>query len=426
MEVKKVVEEWEIWDKEEEAAKLEAEAKKWVLEKFHRWIKVFRKKQSERMPTRKLWDHAIEMKKGFVPQKGKIYPLSREEVREFVKEQLRKGYIWPSKSPQTVPVFFVGKKDGKKQMVQDYRYLNEWTIKNNYPLPLISNVLENIGTKKIFTKMDLRWGYNNMRIKEGDEWKAVFMILEGLFEPTVMFFGLTNSLATFQAMMNELLRDLINTGKVVVFIDNVIVGTEMKERHDELVVEIIKRLEENDLYVKLEKCKWKVREVGFLGVVIGPEGIKIEEEKMKGVLEWPTPKCIKDVQKFLGLANYYRQFIEGFAVVARPLHDMVKKDKKWDWTERQEKAFKELKEWFTKEPVLAAPNIDKKMRIKVDALDYMMGGVLLMECKDGLWRLIAFLSKSINETERNYEIHDKEMLVIIRGLEAWRHLLEGA
>jgi len=342
----------------------------------------------------------------------------REEVREFVKEQLRKGYIQPSKSPQTAPVFFVGKKDRKKRMVQDYRYLNEWTIKNNYPLPLISDVLENIGMKKLFTKMDLWWGYNNVRIKEGDEWKAAFMMPEGSFEPTVMFFGLTNSPATFQAMINELLRDFINMRKVAVFIDDVIVGTETEEGHDELVAEVIKRLEENNLYVKLEKCKWKVKEVEFLGVVIGLEGIKIEKEKLKGVLEWPTPKCVKDVQKFLGLANYYRQFIEGFATVARPLHDLVKKDKKWEWTEREEKAFKELKERFTKEPVLAAPDIDKKMRIEVDALDYATGGVLSMECEDRLWRPVAFLSKSLNETERNYEIHDKEMLAIIRGLEA--------
>ena len=159
MEVKKVVEEWEIWDKEEEVARSETEAKKLVPEKFHKWIKVFGKKQSERMPTRKLWDHAIDVKEGFVPKKGKVYPLSREEreeVKEFVKEQLQKGYIRLSKSPQMVLVFFVGKKDGKKWMVQDYRYLNEWMIKNNYPLPLISDVLENIGTKKLFTKMDLR------------------------------------------------------------------------------------------------------------------------------------------------------------------------------------------------------------------------------------------------------------------------------
>jgi len=161
-------------------------------------------------------------------------------------------------------------------------------------------------------------------------------------------------------MMNELLRDLINTGKVAAFIDDVVVGTETEEGHNELVVEVIRRLEENDLYIKPEKCKWKVKEAEFLGVVIELEGIKIEEGKVKGVLEWPTPKCVKDVQKFLGLANYYHQFIEGFVSIARPLHDMVKKDKKWDWTERQEKAFKELKEWFTKELVLAALDIDKK------------------------------------------------------------------
>jgi len=133
---------------------------------------------------------------------------------------------------------------------------------------------------------------------------------------------------------------------VAVFINNVIVGTEMEEGHDKLVAEVIKRLEANDLYVKPEKCKWKVREVGFLGVVIGPEGIKMEKEKVKGVLEWLTPRCVKDVQKFLGLANYYHQFIQGFASIARPLHDTVKKDRKWEWTERQEKAFKELKKRF--------------------------------------------------------------------------------
>ena len=287
------------------------------------------------------------------------------------------------------------------------------------------DVLESIGTKKVFTKMDLRWGYNNVRIKEGDEWKAAFMMPEVSFELTVMFFRLTNSPATFQAMMNKLLRDLINTEKVAVFIDDVIVGTETEEGHDKLVAEVVKRLEENDLYMKPEKCKWKVKEVEFLGVVIGLEGIKMEKEKVKGVLEWPTPKCVKDVQKFLELANYYCQFIESFALIARPLHDMVKKDKKWDWMGKQEEAFKELKKRFTEEPVLAASDIDKKMRMEVDVSDYATGGVLLMECGDRLWRPVAFLSKSLNETERNYEIHDKEILAIIRGLEAWRHLLEG-
>ena len=149
-----------------------------------------------------------------------------------------------------------------------------------------------------------------------------------------MFFGLTNSPAMFQAMMNIFLWDLINIGKVEAFINDVIVGTEEEKGHDKLVAEVIKRLEENDLYVKLEKCKWKIREVGFLGVVIGPEGIKIEEEKVKGVLEWPILKCVKDMQKFLELSNSYHRFIEGFTLIARPLHDLVKKNQKWNWTEK--------------------------------------------------------------------------------------------
>ena len=318
------------------------------------------------MPTRKIWDYAIDIKEGFVPRKGKEYQLlreEREEVHEFINEQLRKEYIRPLKSPQMALVFFVGKKDKKKRMVQDYWYLNEWTVKNNYPLPLISDVIENIGTKRVFMKMDLRWGYNNMRIKERDEWKVVFMISEGSFKPTVMFFELTNSSVTFQAMMNELLRDLINTEKVAVFINDVIVGMEEEEGHDELVVEVIKRLEENDLYVKLEKCKWKVKEIGFLGVVIRPEGIKIKENKVKDVLDWLTPKCVKDVQKFLRLVNYYCQFIQGFAFIARSLHDMIRKDQKWEWKERQEEAFKKLKERFTKKLVLAMLDLNKKMRM---------------------------------------------------------------
>jgi len=254
-----------------------------VPRQFHKYLKVFEKKESERMLMRKAWDYAIDLREGFVPKKGKIYPLSRverEEVQEFVKDQLRKGYIRLSKSPQMSPVFFVPKKDRKKRMVQDYWYLNSWTVKNNYPLPLILDLIDSIGKKKVFTKMDLQWGYNNVRIKEGDEWKAAFSTPEGLFEPTVTFFGLTNSPATFQVMMNDLLRDLVVEEKIAVFINDVMVATETEERHDEIVEEVLRRLEENDLFVKLEKCVWKVREVGFLGVMIGEDGVRMEKEKV--------------------------------------------------------------------------------------------------------------------------------------------------
>ena len=201
-----------------------------------------------------------------------------------MKDQLRKGYIRPSKSPQTSLVFFVPKKDGKKRMVQDYRYLNSWMIKNNYPLPLISDLIDSIGKKKVFTKMDLQWGYNNVRIKEGDEWKAAFLMPEGLFEPTVMFFGLTNSPATFQAMMNDLLREIV---------------TETEEGYDKIVEEVLKRLEENDLFVKPEKCVWKVREVGFLEVIIVME---IEEEHNKIVEE--VLRRLEENDLFVKLEKY--------------------------------------------------------------------------------------------------------------------------
>jgi len=211
----------------------------------------------------------------------------REEVQNFMEDQLRKGYIRPSKSLQTLLVFFVGKKDESEWMVMDYYNLNSQTVKNNYPLPLITELIDNIGSKRVFMKMDLRWGFNNMRIKEGDEWKGAFTTHIGSFEPTVMFFGITNSPATFQAMMNEILRDLINEGKVAAFVNDVLVGTETEEGHDEIVEEILRRLEENDLYIKPEKYVWKARKIGFLGVVIGPDGIEMEVEKVDGVLSWP-------------------------------------------------------------------------------------------------------------------------------------------
>jgi len=218
---------------------------------------VFGKVESERMLTRKVWDHAIDLKETFKPQKGRIYPLSknkREKVQNFVEDQLRKGYIRPSKSPQMSPVFFVGKKDGSKWIVMDYCNLNDQTVKNNCPLPLITELIDNMGSKKVFTRMNLRWGFNNIRIKEGDEWKRAFTIHIGSFEPTVMFFGMTNLPAIFQVMMNEILRDLINKGEVATFVDDILVGTETEEGYDKIVEEILRRLEENDLYIKPEKC----------------------------------------------------------------------------------------------------------------------------------------------------------------------------
>jgi len=201
-------------------------------------------------------------------------------------------------------------------------------IKTGYLLPLIADILDGVGKRKVFTKLDLRWGYNNVRIKKGDKWKAAFTMHIGAYKPTVMYFGLTNSPAIFQTIMNDLFWDFINQGDTTTFIDDILVATDTEEGHDKLVEEVLRRLEENDLFVKLEKCRWKVREVEFLGVVIGPKGVEMQKEKVEGVLNWPTPKNVKEVQKFLGLANYYRRFIKNFTKIAIPLHMLFRKKQK--------------------------------------------------------------------------------------------------
>ena len=241
-----------------------------------------------------------------------------------------------------------------------------------------------------------------------------------------MFFGMTNSPAIFQMMMNKILRDMINEGKVAAFVDNVLVGTEIEEGHDEIVEKVLKRLEENDLYVKPEKCVQKVWKIGFLGVIIESNGIEIEKEKVDGVLSWPEPKNMKDVRKFLGFTNYYRRFIKDFTQVARPMNILMRKDVKQQWRKKQQQAFDKLKGIFTTRPMLAAPDLDKEFRVEADALNYATGEVLSMKCSDKLQRPVAFISKSLSGTEKNYKIYNKEMLAVVRCLEVQRHFVMRA
>jgi len=219
-------------------------------------------------------------------------------------------------------------------------------------------------------------------------------------------------------MMNDLLRDLVVEEKVAVFIDDMMIAMETKKGHNEIVEELLRRLEENDLFVKPKKCVWKVREVGFLGVIIGEDGVRMEKEKVQEVIEWPVPKIVKDVQKFLELVNYYRRFVKDFAKIARPLHDMTRKENKWSWRERQQKAFEELKERFTIEPVLVTPDLDKEMRVKADTSDFATEEVLSMKYENKKWKPVVYISKLLNEAEKNYKIYNKEILVIIQCLEA--------
>jgi len=213
----------------------------------------------------------------------------------------------------------------------DYRALNAITIKNRYPIPRIADLIESLSKASIFTKIDLRRGYNNVCIKEGDKWKTAFITRRGLFEATVMYFGFSNAPAIFQSMMNDILGDLIRIRLVMVYLDDILIfGTCLKE-HRQLVKEVLKRLQFNDLYTKAEKYFFEQSSIKYLGVIISENKVQMDEEKLSGVLEWPVLTKVKQVQAFLGFANFYRRFIENFAKMSKPLFDLTKKDCTWNW-----------------------------------------------------------------------------------------------
>ncbi len=222
-------------------------------------------------------------------------------------------------------MFFVKKKDGSLRLVQDYWKLNEVTVKNSYPLPLISDVLTRLRGAKWFSTLDLQWGFNNVRIKEGDEWKAAFATNRGLFEPTVMFFGLCNSPATFQTMMNDILREFIDQGNVICYMDDILVFSPTLEEHRKAVQEVLTTLRKRKLFLKPEKCRFEKNTVDYLGLVISEGHVTMDPVKVKGVTDWPAPTKVKEVQSFLGFVNFYRRFIRDFSEKAKPLHQLTRK-----------------------------------------------------------------------------------------------------
>lgn len=322
------------------------------------------------------------------------------------------------------PFFFIKKKDGSLRPVQDYRKLNDMTIKNRYPLPLISELVNKLKGAKYFTKLDVRWGYNNIQIKEGNEWKAAFLTNRGLFEPLVMFFGLMNSLATFQTMMNELFHDLINTGKVLIYLDDILIFTQNLNKHRKLVHQVLEILQQNKLYLKPKKCEFEKTKVEYLGMVISENSIKMDPIKVAGIKDWPVPKSKKELQSFLGFCNFYRQFIFNFSGTVKSLTKLTG-NHKWEWGTDQQEAFETLKEKMMSAPCLVIPNDTGKFRLEADASNSAVGSVLSQE-QDDKWYPVGFFSKSFSETERNYEIYDKEMLMIMLSLEEYQHWLMGS
>lgn len=266
------------------------------------------------------------------------------------------------------PFFFVGKKETKElRPCQDYQYLNEGTIKNAYPLPLISDLIDKLKGATIFTKIDLRKGYNNIRIKEGDKWKGAFKTNKGLFKPLVMFFGMCNSPTTFQAMMNDILSDFLTKGWVVVYMDDILIFSKDQQEHQDRTRRLVQRLKDNDLYAKWEKSCFDVREVEFLGLVIHPDEVAMDPAKLNRIRDWPEPKTLKQVQSFLGFGNFYQKFIANYSSIARPLHRLTNKGVPFNWDTDCQTAFNTMKRKFIKAPVLLMPDSTKQFLLECDA-----------------------------------------------------------
>ena len=308
--------------------------------------------------------------------------------------------------------------------MQDYRALNAMTVKNRYPLPLIKELVDKLQGAKYFTALDIRWGYNNVRMRKGDEWKAAFTTNRGLFEPLVMFFGLCNSPSTFQTMMNHIFQDLINEGKVVVYIDDILIFTKTMEEHQQIVKRVLELMQEHKLYLKPEKCKFHQTRVDFLGLIISENSVEMDPVKVEGVRKWPTPQKKKEVQSFLGFTNFYRRFIKDYAKIAKPLHCLTGK-KEWIWGTAQQESLEQLKVSLTSAPVLRMPMDKAKYQVEADSSNFATGAILSQE-QEGKWWPIAYMSRSLNAVERNYDMYDKELLAIVQALDEWSQYLRGA
>jgi hypothetical protein len=394
---------------------------------YHEFAKVFGEEEFKTLPPHRTYDLSIDLKEGAKLHHGPLYSMTELEsqtLKKWIDEELAAGKIRRSESEAGAPVMFVKKADGALRLVVDYRRLNDVTKKNVYPLPRQDDLMAQLQGAKIFTKLDLRWGYNNVRIKEGDEYKTAFRTKYGLFETLVMPFGLTNAPAAFQHFMNDIFQDMLDT-KVVIYLDDILIFSKNQEDHERDVREVLKRLATNQLFCKLSKCSFHVDTVDYLGLVISPRGISMEEKKVQAVKEWPIPQNVKQIQSFLGFANFLRRFVPNYSTLARPLHNRTHKDAKWEWGSREQESFQAIKDAICQKPVLVHPDPTKPYYLETDASGAAMGAVLNQRQEDGRLHPIAYMSQSFAGAEQNYDTHDKELLAIIKAFEFWRIFLEG-
>ncbi|KAJ9528300.1 hypothetical protein QJQ45_014284, partial [Haematococcus lacustris] len=384
------------------------------------------------LPPQRAVDHRIEVEPGKRPPTRSTYNMSTSELAELkaqISEMQEKGFIRPSTSPYAAGVLFVRKKDGTFRMCVDYRPLNRITIKNKYPLPRVENMLDRLHGATVFSKIDLRQGYHQIRIAPEDIPKTAFSTRYGHFEFTVLPFGLCNAPATFQRLMNDIFRQELDD-HVIVYLDDILIFSRTHEEHAKHLDRVLSLLRRHKLYAKLSKCEFGRSQTEFLGHIITSTGVACDPSKSAAINSWPVPTTVHDVRSFLGLANYYRRFVNNFSSIAAPLTALTQADGhdkqgKVTWTSTQQSAFDALKQALTSAPILIAPDPTQPYTLRCDASGIGIGAVL-SQGTGPAERVVAYHSRKLLPAERNYPTHEQELLSLVEALKVWRHYLLGA
>lgn len=366
--------------------------------------------------------HSIPLLEGSrLPHKRmyRLSPREKEEVEKQVKQLLEMGLIRPSASPFGAPVLFVDKPDGSLRMCLDYRALNEITVKRRFPMPNMEELFDQLSGAKIFSSLDLQQGYYQIRIPEADVPKTAFMTHLGQFEYLVLCMGLTNAPATFQETMNKVFAPHLRKF-VLVYLDDILVYSKTPEEHMLHLKQVLETLRQHKLYAKLKKCDFFRTHVKFLGHIVGADGLRVDPSEVEAAQKWPVPQTVAQLRSFLGLANYFRKFIQGYSSMAAPLTALTAAKVPWEWTKECQQAFEDIKTALTNAPVLALPDPNKPFVIISDASIYGTGGILMQED-----RVVAYLSHKFDSAQKNYSTTDQECLGVIHALTEWRCYVEG-
>ncbi|KAJ9520962.1 hypothetical protein QJQ45_014157 [Haematococcus lacustris] len=373
--------------------------------------------------------HTIRLEPGHAPpyQRARRYSLKEmDEMRKQVAELLAKKLIEPSSSPYGAPVLFVQKRDGTLRMCIDFRALNKLTVRDRYPLPRIDDLFDRVQGKTVFSSLDLQSGYHQIRITPEDVPKTAFVTPGGQFQYKVLCFGLTNAPATFQRVMNRIFEKQLLAGTVLVYLDDILVMSRSPAEHVQHLREVLQVMKDNNLYAKLSKCEFNKPELKFLGHIVGRHGIAVDPAKVQVIQDWAMPTCLKELQAFLGLANFFRRFIAGYSTIAAPLTHLtgeaVAAGTNWrQLSEPAVNAFNALKQALCSAPLLALPDPLQPFEVWSDASLAGTGGVLMQN-----GRVVAYTSHKFTPAQVKYTTGEQELLGIIRAMQEWRCYLDGA